>query len=271
MNALRCMISVVLFYSLLVNLCYCFKRNPFNVSRFEEEDDKWQMGTATHYGPIDGAGSTGGACGYGETVEKFPINKMIAAGGGSIFRKGKGCGSCYKVKCTENSECSGKYVRVVISDECGGCNGDHFDLSCTAFASLAKKGEDAVKNLLDAGHIKIQYKRIECNFGRKIAFAIVTGANPYHFIVQIQYQNGYGDIEKVELKQGHKSKKWLPLQHSWGARWFLSNSGVPLKPPFCIKLTQSGNGKSKTFRARKVIPKSWKPGQVYWSHSNLQC
>lgn len=60
MNALlRCMISLVLFYSLLVNPCYCFKRNPFNVSRFEKYDDKWKTGKATHYGPPNGAGSTG--------------------------------------------------------------------------------------------------------------------------------------------------------------------------------------------------------------------
>lgn len=210
----------------------------------------------------------GGACGYGNTVEKHPFDKMVSAAGGSIYHNGKGCGSCFKVKCTENKECSEKSVRVVISDECGGCNGDHFDLSCTAFGRLAKKGQSHVKNLLDAGEIKIQYKRVPCTFWRTIAFETDSGANPYHFIVQIQYQNGYGDIEKVELKE-QGSKKWHPMQHSWGARWFLSNNGVELKPPYSIKLTQSADGKSKTFKARKVIPKNWKPGQVYWAHSNL--
>ncbi|CAI8597886.1 unnamed protein product [Vicia faba] len=266
---LRCMIFLVLFHALLVNPCYCFKRNSFNVSHLEnkEEDNKWRTGKATHYGPPKGAGSTGGACGYGDTVEKHPFNKMISAGGGSIYRNGKGCGSCYKVKCTENKECSGKSVRVVISDECGGCGEGHFDLSCTSFESLAKKGQDHGKNLIDAGMIKIEYKRIACNFWRTIAFETDKGANPFHFIVQIQYQNGYGDIEKVELKE-QGSKKWHPMQHSWGARWFLS-IGKELNPPYSIRLTQTGNGKSKTIKARKVIPKSWKPGKVYWSQSNL--
>ncbi|OIW19033.1 hypothetical protein TanjilG_10594 [Lupinus angustifolius] len=255
-------------YSVFVNPCYGINFNLFNLSKTLSED-QWQTATVTWYGPPDGAGSDGGNCGYGETVETPPLSKMISAGGPSIFQGGSGCGACYQVKCTENAACSQEPVNVVITDNCPGCTGSaSFDLSGTAFGAMASPGK--ADQLRNAGKLtNAQYKRVSCNFGKSIAFTVDSGSSPYYFAIEIEYENGDGNIVAVELKQGTESNTWVPMFRSWGARWAL-NPGNPLKPPFSIKLTESGEGNNKkSIVADKVIPNDWKPGQVYRSFVNF--
>ncbi|WJX43349.1 expansin [Trifolium repens] len=263
-TVLHCMISFVILYSLMLTPCYGLNPKLFNVSQIQSDNNEWQMAIATWYGPPDGAGSDGGACGYVDSVENPPLNKMISAGGPSLFDGGKGCGACYEVKCNENSACSGNAMTVMITDNCPECvESAHFDLSGTAFGSIAKQGQ--AQNLRNAGKINIQYRRVACSFGKSIVFRVDSGSNPYYFATEIEYENGDGDIVDVELSQ---SNTWLPMQRSWGARWAL-NKGSILQAPFSIKLTESGNGIDKTIVAYNVIPQNWQPGQVYRSVVNF--
>nr|XP_029120152.1 putative expansin-B2 [Elaeis guineensis] len=94
-------IALLAFLSLL-NLCNCFKPRNLNLSS-SIATSGWSPAEATWYGSPNGAGSNGGACGYGDAVEKPPFSSMIAAGSPSIFMSGNGCGACYQVKCTENA------------------------------------------------------------------------------------------------------------------------------------------------------------------------
>ncbi|XP_019154688.1 PREDICTED: putative expansin-B14 [Ipomoea nil] len=119
------------------------------------------LATATWYGPPNGHGTDGGACGFGN-VGNPPYKSLIAAGNQALYKNDKGCGQCYQVKCTSNPACSGNSLKIYITDECPSCNGEPiwFDLSGTAFGALAKSGQaDALRN---AGKIQISYQSLRC-------------------------------------------------------------------------------------------------------------
>ncbi|XP_057487128.1 putative expansin-B14 [Actinidia eriantha] len=219
---------------------------------------------ATWFGNANGAGSNGGACGYGAGVEAAPYNKFVSAGGSSLFKGGQGCGACYQVKCTSNPACSGKPVTVTISDLCpGNCGAFQFDLSGTAFGAMALPGK--ADPLRGVGKLNIQYQRVPCNYpGFTITFTVDPGSNPFYFAANIEFEDGDGDLSKVEIQQAN-SNSFAPMQVSFGATWKF-NSPTALNAPFSIQLT---NGSGKSLVASNVIPVGWKPGETYRSNVNF--
>ncbi|KAM1019062.1 hypothetical protein ACFX13_041208 [Malus domestica] len=260
--------TLVTLFSILLNLNHscCFNPKLFNVSKLQSDSD-WSPAGATWYGPANGAGTDGGACGYLDTVENPPFSKLVSAGGPSLFKSGKGCGTCYQVKCTGNSACSGNQATVIITDECPGCTSEsvHFDMSGTAFGAMAISGHEG--QLRNAGVLQIQYKRVNCSYpGVTITFRVDSGSDPYYFGTLIEFEDGAGDLMEVHLKQNDDSDSWLSMQESWGAVWKL-NSGSTLQAPLSIRLTAS-NGQSVV--ANNVIPTGWQPGQTYRSVVNFE-
>ncbi|OMO78511.1 Major pollen allergen Lol pI [Corchorus capsularis] len=257
-------------FSLLFHSCYCFYPKLLNASLAASvESSDWSPAGATWYGSATGAGSDGGACGYGSGVEQAPFSAMVSAGGPSIYKSGKGCGACYEVKCskTTNSACSENPVTVVITDECPGCVSEsvHFDLSGTAFGAMANPGE--ADKLRNAGTFPIQYRKVKCNYpGMTIAFHVDAGSNPNYFATLIEYEAGDGELGSVELKQALDTDSWQPMQQSWGAVWKL-DAGSTLRAPFSIKLTSLDSHQSIV--ATAVIPAGWTPGQTYRSVVNF--
>ncbi|KAL4565347.1 hypothetical protein LXL04_029438 [Taraxacum kok-saghyz] len=221
---------------------------------------------ATWYGDRHGAGS-GGACGWANDVKSAPFSAMIAAGNAKLFLNGKGCGTCYQVLCTREPYCSKNPITVTITDECpGSCNNVpfHFDLSGTAFGAMSSPGEaDKLRNL---GQVNIQYRRVPCNYGRaKIAFKIDPAVNPYWFAMAVEFSDGDGGINGVEIAP-NGSQKFRSMQNTWGAVW-AANIDPYFRGPFSFRLTSH---KGETIVAKNAVPYRFKPGQTYHSHVNFR-
>ncbi|KAL8518075.1 hypothetical protein ACS0TY_009384 [Phlomoides rotata] len=228
-------------------------------------DDSFSSAIATWYGDANGAGSVGGACGFTDDVAKAPYNGLISAGNNNLFKSGKGCGTCYQMKCTENPSCSGKPVTVTITDECpGSCNDEnfHFDLSGKAFGKLAKSGQS--ENLRNAGRINIQFQRVKCNYNTGLTIKIDGGSNPYYLAFVVEDLEGDGDIGNMGI-HSPSSKGWISMQQSWGSTWKVDlRDGT--RGPYSVRITTIES--RKTVVAKNIILANWVAGQYYRSQVN---
>ncbi|CAN6286045.1 unnamed protein product [Urochloa humidicola] len=224
---------------------------------------QWGKAKATWYGQPNGAGpyDNGGACGF-KHVNQSPFLSMTSCGNQPLFRDGKGCGSCYKVRCSEAAHpaCSGRAQTVVITDmNYSPVSKYHFDLSGTAFGKLAKPGRAA--DLRRAGIINVEFARVPCEFpGLKVGFHVEEGSTQVYFAVLVEYENGDGDVVQVDLMESG-GRRWAAMRESWGSVWRL-DSNHRLQPPFSIRL-RSDSG--KTLVAPDVIPTNWRPNTFYRS------
>ncbi|KAK7272367.1 hypothetical protein RJT34_28907 [Clitoria ternatea] len=245
----HCISPVLLLSSCFIMMLLCAEGQPRN---------NWYPGTATWYGDPEGDGSTGGACGYGAMVSMKPLKGRVGAVGPALFRDGKGCGACYKVKCLDQRICSKRAVTVIITDECPGCPSDRtqFDLSGAVFGRLSLPGQNSL--LRNRGQIPIIYKRTPCLYGGKdIAFQINEGSTPYWLSLLVMYEDGDGDVSSMQIQEAGSSE-WLQMKHLWGANWVIIRG--PLKGPFSVKLSTSTG---KSLIAKDVIPSNWSPKVTY--------
>ncbi|PWZ53737.1 Expansin-B4 [Zea mays] len=236
--------------------------NNYNTSDAAARQLQWGNARATWYGQPNGAGpyDNGGACGF-KNVNQYPFMAMTSCGNQPLYRDGKGCGSCYKIRCSKHAACSGRTETVVITDMnyTPGVAPYHFDLSGTAFGRLAKPGRN--DDLRRAGIIDIQFARVPCEFpGLKVGFHVEEGSTQVYFAVLVEYENGDGDVVQVDLME-KRARRWTPMSQSWGSIWRL-DSNHRLQPPFSIR-TRTDSG--KTLVARDVIPLNWRPNTFYRS------
>nr|CAB3500219.1 unnamed protein product [Digitaria exilis] len=225
-------------------------------------DGRWLAAKATWYGSPVGAGpdDNGGACGI-KDVNLPPYSGMTSCGNAPIFKDGRGCGSCYQIRCKAPAECSSKPVTVFITDmNYDPISAYHFDLSGSAFGSMAKPGLG--DKLRHRGIIDLEFRRVRCKYaaGQKIVFHVEHGSNPYYLAVLVKFVANDGDIVQMDLKE-KASPEWRPMNLSWGAIWRM-DTPKPLKGPFSIRLTSESG---KRLVATDVIPEDWKPNTVYKS------
>ncbi|VAH68956.1 unnamed protein product [Triticum turgidum subsp. durum] len=225
----------------------------------------WLDARATWYGAPDGAGpdDNGGACGF-KNVNLTPFNAMTSCGNEPLFKDGKGCGSCYQIRCVGKTHpaCSGVPETVIITDmNYYPVPRYHFDLSGTAFGAMAKDGRN--DELRHAGIIDMQFKRVPCQYtGMSLTFHVEKGSNPNYLAILVEYGNGDGDVAQVDLMDGGEpTVAWRPMRESWGSIWRL-DTRRPLRGPFSLRVT---NGSGRSLVADQVIPADWQADAVYSS------
>ncbi|XP_025797067.1 expansin-B3-like isoform X2 [Panicum hallii] len=188
---------------------------------------------------------------------------MTSCGNQPLFKDGKGCGSCYQIRCLNHPACSGNPETVAITDmNYYPVAKYHFDLSGTAFGALAQPGRN--DELRHAGIIDIQFKRVPCIYpGLTVTFHIEHGSNPVYFAVLVEFEDGDGDVVQVDLMEAN-SGWWTPMRESWGSIWRL-DSNHRLRAPFSLRIT---NESGQKLVAYQVIPANWAPNTYY--RSNIQ-
>ncbi|KAM0828881.1 hypothetical protein ACQ4PT_067247 [Festuca glaucescens] len=239
-------------------------------------DAGWMDARATWYGAPTGAGpdDDGGACGF-KNVSLPPFSAMTSCGNEPLFKDGKGCGSCYQIRCvTQNHPaCSGVPETVIITDmNYYPVSRYHFDLSGTAFGAMALPGRN--DQLRHAGIIDMQFKRVPCQYpGLTVTFHVQHGSNPYYLAILVEYENGDGDVDQVDIMESRPDPaagsedgmaptgEWVPMKESWGSIWRM-DTRRPLQGPFSLRIT---NESGKTLVADQVIPADWAPNEIYSS------
>ncbi|KAF8740158.1 hypothetical protein HU200_013805 [Digitaria exilis] len=240
---------------------------PTSSSNGSSSSSGWLNARATWYGAPNGAGpdDNGGACGF-KGVNLPPFSAMTSCGNEPLFKDGKGCGSCYQIRCLAHPACSGIPETVIITDmNYYPVAPYHFDLSGTAFGAMAK--DERNDELRHAGIIDIQFKRVACQYpGLTVSFHVERGSNPNYLAVLVEHENGDGDVVQVDLMESRAEDAsptgvWEPMRESWGSIWRM-DSRRPLQGPFSLRVT---NESGKTLVADQVIPADWQPDNVYSS------
>ncbi|XP_047083317.1 expansin-B7-like [Lolium rigidum] len=239
-------------------------------------DAGWLDARATWYGAPTGAGpdDDGGACGF-KNVSLPPFSAMTSCGNEPLFKDGKGCGSCYQIRCVAQNHpaCSGVPETVIITDmNYYPVSRYHFDLSGTAFGAMAVPGRN--DQLRHAGIIDMQFKRVPCQYpGLTVTFHVQHGSNPYYLAILVEYENGDGDVDQVDIMESRPDPsagtedgmaptgEWVPMKQSWGSIWRM-DTRRPLQGPFSLRIT---NESGKTLVADQVIPADWAPNEIYSS------
>uniref|UniRef100_A0A453JA09 Uncharacterized protein n=3 Tax=Triticinae TaxID=1648030 RepID=A0A453JA09_AEGTS len=198
---------------------------------------------------------------------------MTSCGNEPLFKDGKGCGSCYQIRCVSagHPACSGVPETVIITDmNYYPVSRFHFDLSGTAFGAMAKDGRN--DELRHAGIIDMQFRRVPCQYpGLTVTFHVQHGSNPYYLAILVEYENGDGDVDQVDIMQSRPdvageggmapTGEWVPMTESWGSIWRM-DTRRPMQGPFSLRIT---NESGKTLVADQVIPADWEPNEIYSS------
>ncbi|BBN05085.1 expansin [Marchantia polymorpha subsp. ruderalis] len=225
----------------------------------------WTNATATFYGGDDGAGTMGGACGYGNMFTRG-YGLETAALSTVLFNNGLTCGACFMLKCRLNESrwCYSNVSSITISatNFCppnlnrttdGWCNlpRSHFDLSVKMFTTLAR----AV-----GGIIPVLYKRVPCVKTGGVRFTL--NGNPWFNLVLISNVGGQGNVVAAQMK-GSKTA-WFNMRQNWGQNWELGQKLINQTLSFRLTL---GLGQTLTFN--NLTTPDWKFGQTWEADTNF--
>ncbi|KAL1371041.1 hypothetical protein HN51_001264 [Arachis hypogaea] len=220
--------------------------------------DCFVQSRAEYYPNSEVNGTDAGACGFGSFGATINGGDVSAAS--NLYRNGVGCGSCYQVRCTNNTYCLDNGVTVVITDQ-GSGDGTDFILSQRAFGGMAQTSDKA-PYLLALGIVDIEYRRVSCSYPNKnITIKIdESSSNPNYLAFVIWFQQGMRDITAVQLCETQNFVCKL-LDRTHGAVWTTTS---PPSGPLSLRMLFSAEDGDQTWVVPSSnIPEDWKAGETY--------
>jgi hypothetical protein len=199
-----------------------------------------------------------GACGYGSFAETL-YGGNVGGSSRDLYRNGVACGACYQMRCTDSKLCNKSGTTIVVTDFTESSQTD-FVVTRSTFSSMALP--DQGDQLLNAGIIDIEYKRVPCQYKDQNMSVKVDKLSRYpnYLAVQFLYQGGQTDIVSVDVEQVGSSEKH-DLKRNYGAVWDIENPPEgPLQFGFVIF---SGYNGKRVWPTKPVLPSDWKVGGVY--------
>eukprot|EP00271_Cylindrocystis_brebissonii_P012009 TRINITY_DN30041_c0_g1_i1.p1 TRINITY_DN30041_c0_g1~~TRINITY_DN30041_c0_g1_i1.p1 ORF type:complete len:482 (-),score=44.30 TRINITY_DN30041_c0_g1_i1:1060-2505(-) len=221
----------------------------------------WLNASATFYGGADGAGTMGGACGYGNLYASG-YGLMTAAASTTIWAGGRECGTCYEVKCASPSHCTGSNsIVVTVTNFCprggtGCCNPGrhHLDMSQFAYTKIAAYKSGIVPTIM---------RRVNCIKHSGVEFSIK--GNPWFLSVLVTNVAGPGNLRSMRISTD-RGKTWKGMGQDWGMTWISGGGGKVGKSLSFELVTLTPRRKLVILDA---VPASWSFGGTYSSPSNF--
>ncbi|KAI5054615.1 hypothetical protein GOP47_0029760 [Adiantum capillus-veneris] len=219
----------------------------------------WSTAQATVYGDNSGTINSG-ACGY--VLYDSGYGSNTAAVSPTLFNSGKGCGSCFEIKCDTSvagaqKKCAaGKSVVVTATNLCppnaehpnAWCNppNRHFDMTTSAFSEIAHYSSGTPMPVL--------YRSVPCTREGGMKFTI--NGNSRYNLVLLTNVGGAGVVKSVRVKGANTG--WMALTRSWGSNWQTPEDMRGQTLSFQVVLADG-----TTATSYNVAPSSWQLGQTF--------
>ncbi|XP_054775855.1 expansin-like B1 [Prosopis cineraria] len=218
---------------------------------------------ATYYGSPDSYGNPRGACGYGEYGRT--VNDGSVAGVSGLWKKGSGCGACYRVRCRDAQYCD-EYGSLVVATDYGEGDRTDFVMSPRGYSRLGRNPESSAE-LFKYGVVAVEYTRVTCTFAGANPLIRIHESSKYpdYLALVVLYMPGQFDIVSMEIYQVDRNE-WRTMRRAFGAVFDIIDAP---HQAIIVRLQLVGTAGRYWAESKRAIPSDWKIGASYDTQLNI--